>query len=229
MKIEQCEFSIIILNWNLAEYTKKCIESIVKYTKDVDYEIILVDNGSTEQASLEMLAPYEKNSLINVVRNKENFRVAKGNNIGFREANGKYLLMLNNDTEIKSENWFVHAIRLFQHDWTIGLIGAAGGYHDKNLKHLASFSATKLQTVEYAEGWCLWIRKQVYEKIGGLDESFYLFCEDSDFCFSAKKLGYKVVILPHNIVHFGGKTHKKKPEILKLSKDSSHKPQQKWG
>lgn len=230
MNIELCEFSIIILNWNLASYTKKCIDSIIKYTHNINYEIILVDNGSTEKESLDLFSAYKNVPNIRIVRNKENLRVAAGNNSGFKIAKGKYFLMLNNDTEIKEEDWYVNTIRLFQSDWKLGIIGTAGGYHDKNLNHVASFLATKkeIQVVEYVEGWCMWTRKQIYQKIGGLDERYYLFCEDSDYCFSAKKLGYKVVIIPHNIIHYGGKTHKKKPEILVYSQESSKKLKEKW-
>jgi len=232
MEIEQCEFSIIILNWNLAGYTKQCIESIIKYTNDVDYEIILVDNGSTEKESLVLMEKYGKNPLIKIIRNKENLRVVGGNNEGFKVAKGKYILMLNNDTEIKEKNWFVSTIRLFESDWQLGIIGSAGGYHDKKLNHVASFLANnrkEMQIVEYAEGWCMWIRRQVYEKLGGLDKRYFLFCEDSDYCFQAKKEGYKVVILPHRVVHFGGKTHKKKTAMLKHSQESSMKLKAKWG
>lgn len=232
MKIDLCEFSIIILNWNLANYTKKCIESIIKHTNNIDYEIILVDNGSTEQESLDLLSIYEKKPLIKIVKNKENLRVAGGNNSGLRIAKGKYLLMLNNDTEIFQENWYMDAIRLFRTDWKIGVIGTAGGSHNKNLVHQASFHATTekgVQEVEYAEGWCMWLRRQIYQKLGGLDTRYYLFCEDSDYCFQAKNIGYKVVIIPHFITHFGGKTHQKKPEILKISQKSSVKLKEKWG
>lgn len=209
MKIELCELSIIIVNWNNAKLTKNCIESIFKNTNNLDYEIILVDNGSTESSSWKLMDYYDKHPLIKTVRTGYNYGFAGGNNRGLKYAKGKYFLLLNNDTIVQKENWFVSPIKVFENDWKTGIIGASGGYHDAKFKFVQNYSSNKIKEVEYVEGWAFFFRRQLYNRIGGLDEDFFLLCEDSDYCFKAKKLGYKTVICPLPIHHLGSQSLKK--------------------
>ncbi len=111
--------SIIILTWNTAKITQTCIRSINKYLKNkLDYEIILVDNASTDN-TLNLL---NKEENLIIVKNKENYGFSKGNNIGAKKAKADYLLFLNSDMQLIDSS-LVNMLKYFQDNLQIGLIG----------------------------------------------------------------------------------------------------------
>lgn len=194
--------TIIILCWNNLKYTKLCIESIFKYTKQ-PFQLIVVDQGSHDGTS-KYLKETLNNSLI--ISNCENKGFSCGNNQALRYAKCEYILILNNDCEIMKDNWIdlmVDANR------SAGIVGAAckkvrPNYNAKTFEYVGN--GNEDDQWSYIEGWCVFAKRDIWLALGGFDEIFNpAFSEDSDLSFRAKKLGLKIKAIPSlPVKHYGG-------------------------
>ena len=212
--------SIIILTFNQLEHTKQCLQSIEQYTPQ-PHELIIVDNGSTD-GTLDYLRKYanDRNNVF-VIANKQNLGFAAGNNQGLAIANGQYLLFLNNDTVV-TESWLAHMLSAFKRYPETGIVGPVSNYVSgpqqvkeasyNSLKRMHHFAkqwsiAHTGQTMEFYRvvGFCLLARREVIDRIGGLDEQFGSGnFEDDDFCLRAAAAGYKARIIQDAFVHHTG-------------------------
>jgi GT2 family glycosyltransferase len=214
MKLQK-KVHIILLNWNNEEDTLECIESLEKINYD-NYKIIIVDNGSKIESVLKIEKKYPE---MKIIKNKENLGFAGGNNIGIKYAieNGAdYVLLLNNDTTVEKDflEKLVEAGELNKKSGLLGLkinyyseqnrIWFAGGKVNwiKNkgthigLDEFDNSQFKKTKEVDYLTGCCLLIKREVVEKIGVLEEDYFLYYEDTDFCLRAKNAGYKIIYIP---------------------------------
>jgi GT2 family glycosyltransferase len=219
MKKQQGKVYIIVINFNGRDFLRKCLQSLLKETKYENYEIIVTDNNSTD-GSIEMI---EKNfPKIKLIKNKKNYGFSGGNNIGAKYAlkqNAQFILFLNNDTEV-TKGWLSKMVKTVNSKHEIGIVGPRFLYPDGTLqnncyKYRYGFSIAlapdKISEVDCVVAACMLIKRSVIEEIGLLDEGYFpIYFEDIDFCFRAKKAGYKVVCVPYSIVyHHKGKTMKK--------------------
>lgn len=219
------QVSIIIINYNTKEITKTCIESIFKNTKNIDFEIILVDNASND-GSFDL---FNNDSRITYIYNKENLGFGKANNLGYERCKGRYILLLNSDTILLN-----NAIKLF-HDYMesnsndVGCIGSIlldkenntghsyGDFHSlsntlyewfifpvlkkiKIVKSLSKYDNPQLYKknefeVPYIIGANLFIRKTIIEKYGLFDPDFFLYFEDTELQHRYAKNNIKRVII----------------------------------
>lgn len=223
--------SIIILTMNQLKYTKMCINSIKRYTK-YPYELIVVDNGSTDDTP-----SYLGKLDAKVIYNKENKGFAGGCNQGIRIARGAYMLLLNNDT-IVTDGWLKRLVRIAESSKRIGLVGPYTNMILGDQRIMVNYSpiekgekihqfAKKLSKrnngkykVADVSGFCLLIKEEVIEKIGLLDERFgTAYLEDVDFNYRTKNVGFKSVIAEDCFVHhFGSRTSMRQPlKTLKCS------------
>jgi len=212
--------SIIILTLNQLEHTEKCFESIKKYTEE-PYEIIVVDNGSSD-GTVEYLESFAaKNDRVKVIVNNTNRGFAAGNNQGISIASGEYILLLNNDT-ILTEGWLKGLIKVFEKNPDTGIVGpvsncvsgpqfikeASYGSDEEMQKFALKWSEEhRDETMTYIRvvGFCLMTRREVIEKIGGLDESYGSGnFEDDDFCIRAAQAGYNARIVRDVFIHHTG-------------------------
>ena len=207
--------AIIIVNWNRREDTLSCLESLARMTYP-EYRIILVDNGSTDGSAEAVRARFPQ---IQVIELPENRRFAGGNNVGLRDVLEKgddFALLLNNDTAVEP-HFLDHLVAAAQRDVSIALIGPKILYYDRSnviwfaggvlkptwgyvrhfgLRQVDDGRFDQSREVSFLTGCCLLIRRQVLEKVGLLDESFYLYSEDADYCLRASRAGYKLVFEP---------------------------------
>ena len=214
------QVSIIIPVYNQFDYTYRCIQSILKNSGDITYEIIIADDCSTD-----ITKEIEKAICgIQVIRNTENLRFLKNCNNATKYAKGEYILFLNNDTQVQ-ENWLAPLVELIESDKTIGMVGSklvypdgrlqeAGGilwkdgsawnYGNRSDPDLPEFNYVK--DVDYISGASIMISSKLWNGIGGFDERFApAYCEDSDLAFEVRKHGYRVVYQPLSVVvHFEG-------------------------
>lgn len=208
--------SIVILGFNQVEYTKKCIESIRKHTRQA-YELVLVDNGSkdgTEEFFRSI--PGAK-----VIRNDENQGVSKGWNQGMRLADGDYFLIFNNDT-IVGPGWLENMVRLCESDVSIGMVGPRSNYIAgpqivtpvpyKTEPGIQDFIAEwqgehDLSADEFGfiKGFCLLIPRPVFDKVGFFDERFGKGnFEDDDYSLRVRYHGYRTLIANDSFIHHYG-------------------------
>ena len=223
--------SIIMPVFNRLNYTKQCLDILYKITPHELFELIVINNASTD-GTKEFLNKFSQlYSNTKVIHTEENMGFTKACNMGAKIAAGEYLVFLNNDTLPRS-GWLNALITEVEKDGKIGAVGAkliypngklqeAGGiiFNDGTGWNFGRFDDPKRDIysesyeVDYCSGACLLVRKDVFWEIGGFDERYSpAYYEDTDLCFTLRKLGYKVVYCPRcEIVHFEGATASKDP------------------
>lgn len=212
--------SIIILTHNQLEHTEKCIESIKKFTPE-PHEIIIVDNGSTDSTLEYLGAEMATNDNVRVIVNSTNRGFASGNNQGIALARGEYVLLLNNDTVV-TEGWLGRMLNVFKRYPKTGIVGPMSNYVSgpqlvqkidyKNLEELGAFAARRAKEYDGQSfpiyrvvGFCLLVRREVINRIGGLDEQFGSGnFEDDDFCIRAALAGHESRIAQDVFIHHTG-------------------------
>lgn len=184
--------SIIILNWNGYETTKHCIRSVEKNTTYPDYEILLIDNGSTDGSAEKLKEEFPQ---IRLIKNKFNKGFSYGVNQGYREGRGHYLFHLNNDTEV-TEGWMEEALKTLESDPNIALVGCTEINSEqltdpRKLQKLKKKKDRAVMTVPVA--WVL--RKHMIEEIGYLDAEHFSpgYGEEMDWNYRALSKGYKLM------------------------------------
>lgn len=234
--------SIVILTYNKLDYTKLCIDSIRTYTKAGSYEIIIVDNASTD-GTVEWLKSQPD---IRCILNTENLGFPKGCNQGMEIAKGTEILLLNNDT-IVTKDWLTNLKKALYSDEKIGAVGpvtnCSVNYQDievgyKNVDEMQMFAANYNHTNarQWEEkvkiiGFCILFKRSVLDCIGFLDEQFspgnY---EDDDYCFRMITAGYKILLCNDTFIHHFGNTSFVYNEAYgELLRRNEKKFAQKWG
>lgn len=239
------EVSIIIVNYNTRELTSNCINSIIRETKDLSYEIIVIDNASNDDSQ----EYFKNNHQIKFVELPENIGFGRANNVGITHSKGEFLFFLNSDTILLN-----NAIKIF-HDFIsqnigkkIGCIGAMltdeesvvngyGGRFPNLMLHLKSYvsvffskrgSDFKIEgissDVDYVLGADMFIPREVINDIGGFDAQFFMYFEESDLQLRMAKKGYsrKIIVGP-KIVHLEGKSSFNSIKKLMMVKSSAFK------
>ena len=214
--------SIIIVNYNGKELLQKCLDSLLKVNYN-NFEIILVDNNSTD-GSVEFIT---KNypSLI-IIKLDSNKGFAEPNNVAAKISKGKYLLFLNNDTVV-TPNFISEMVKVMETDKKIavcqslllkpdGSVDSSGDFIDHlGVVYNSKTEIDEIREVSSARGASMLVRSDIFEKLDGFDQKFFVTFEDVDLCWRSWILGYRVLIIPTSIVyHEGGITIKKiKSEI----------------
>lgn len=223
------DLSIIIVNYNTKDLTLACVDSILKCNPKLTYEIILVDNGSTD-GSAELFHKIQGNKL-RVILHQKNLGFSKANNSGIKKALGQYILLLNSDTEIK-RGTLEALVEFAKHTPSVGIVAPRLLNSDGSLQASAFRLPTpKLAFQEY------WLGKKVYEKYvprvikpieveavvaaailitpqainraGLLDERYFMYFEDLDYCRKVRAVGLKIYYLPEvEVIHHHGASGK---------------------
>lgn len=206
--------SIIILTYNHLDYTKACIESILKYTKEGTYEIIVVDNCSTDETRKWL----KEQSYLKVILNDENLGFPKGCNKGIKAAcKENDILLLNNDT-IVTTNWLDNLKKCLYSNEKIGAVGAISNHQENlqgcdftydNFEQMQKLAARnnisdskRWEEKVFLIGFCILIKKEVMEKIKYLDESYTPgYIEDNDLSLQILKAGYKLFLCHDAFIH----------------------------
>ena len=233
------DLSIIIVNYNVKEFLQNLIHSIEKASSNLTKEIIIIDNAS-DDGSVDFIK--EKFPQIKLIANQTNLGFGKANNIGLKQATGKYILLINPDTLV-AEDTFEKMIQFFESNKNIGLAGCKILNPDgtlqlacrrsfpgpwtsftkvtglsnlfPNSKIFARYNLTYLDEnksyeVDAISGSFMMMRKEVYEKVGGFDEQFFMYGEDLDLCYRIQKAGFKVFYVHSTqIIHYKGESTKR--------------------
>ena len=214
--------SIIIVNYNGKELLQKCLDSLLKVNYD-NFEIILVDNNSTDGTVEFITKNYPSLIIIKLDSNKG---FAEPNNVAAKISKGKYLLFLNNDTVV-TPNFISEMVKVMETDKKIaicqslllkpdGSVDSSGDFIDHlGVVYNSKTEIDEIREVSSARGASMLVRSDIFEKLDGFDQKFFVTFEDVDLCWRSWILGYRVLIIPTSIVyHEGGITIKKiKSEI----------------
>ncbi|MCR8916741.1 glycosyltransferase family 2 protein [Bacteroides sp. ET225] len=234
------DVSIIIVNYNTELLILDCIKSIYEKTQYISFEIIVVDNASSNDHSI-----LKTDSRIRYIQSETNLGFGKANNLGAKHAKGKYLFFLNPDTFLINNAIFI-LFQFIENNHDVGICG--GNLYTKDLKpthsHFTIAPGIKFElynlfsgktflfkdvsyfnysenpiSVEYITGADLFIRKELFESINGFDKDFFMYFEESYLCFIAKQENSLVINVPQaHIIHLEGQSFslKEKREMLYL-------------
>jgi GT2 family glycosyltransferase len=229
------DLTIIVVSYNTKKLTLDCLDSIYKNSKGIDVQTIVVDNNS-EDGSLEALQELEDKKKIRLIRNKKNLGFSKANNQGIKTANGKHVLLLNSDTLVKhgsikklyefaekEKDAGVVGSRLLNRDGSIQpsclhfpSIGNAireYWFGEKGLFEKYAPQGAEPVEVDALVGACFMITGRALKKVGMLDERYFFYFEDIDYCRKVWKAGFRVYYLPTvEVVHYHGSSGRKLAE-----------------
>jgi GT2 family glycosyltransferase len=221
---------VIIVNWNTKDLLCQCIDSLAQRVKNIDTEILVVDNGSTDGS---VAAVREKFPGVRLIENSMNLGFAKANNHALSISKGRYLLLLNPDTQVKDEA-IPQMLSFMNAHAEAGVVGAqllnADGSKQNSIANFPSLATELLNKsllrrlfpdkfpgkerdypgpveVDSVIGACMLVRRETVEQVGPLDEEYFLFLEETDWCYRMKKAGWKVYHIPQTeVLHFQGKS-----------------------
>jgi len=226
--------SIIIVNWNGEKFLRRCLPSIAYYINLSKYrfQIYVVDNASVDESQDYIRSHFPE---INLIQNTSNLGFAKANNIAMRQCRSRYILLANNDVEL-IYNVLDEMIDFMDENKDVGVAGCQlidsqnspqqshGRFHIFNeectdllvsifypllrkrkntIPYLGSSSAYE---VDYVSGAFFLIRESLVTEIGMLDEAYFFYCEEMDFCYRVKQeTDYRILLLPYlKVIHYGG-------------------------
>ena len=209
--------SVIVLTYNNLRFTKACLKSLELNTCYPDWELVLVDNASTDGSGDYLLEYAQDKAWVKLVQNDENLGFAAGNNRGLERATGEYLVVLNNDTYV-TRGWLLDLVRHLRKDPKLGLIGAVTNnigneakidihYEDMAGMERAAYAYTRRHAreeldVRMVAFFCTAMPRSLFEAVGGLDERFGLgFFEDDDYCKRVAAEGYRIAVAEDVFVH----------------------------
>ena len=209
--------SVIIVNFNGRELLKQCLLTLSK-TDYPNYEIVVVDNASTDGSLAEIKKSFGSDPHVKLVENRENVGHSEGCNIGAQLTEGRYLVFLDSDIEFEAENWLQEMVKVMENDSTVGLAQAkivlsedkrrldcvcvaidalgtwAANYGSKEEKLKENFE------IMAASSGCSIIRREVFNNAGGFDDAYFIYDDDTDLSLRTRMLGYRVLFVPSSVV-----------------------------
>mgnify|MGYP001482880892 CR=1 FL=1 len=238
------DLSVIIVSYNTCRLTLNAIESVFQSRTRYSYEVIVVDNHSTD-GSVSMIR--EKFPAVKVISNERNEGFSKANNRGIRISRGRYVLLLNSDTVIEPDTLEIMIRFMDEHPD----VGAAGckvvlpdgsldkacrrGFPTPSASFYYAFGISKLfpkhprfnqyqlsyldpdqdYPVDCLVGAFMMVRRETIDQVGLLDEQFFMYGEDIDWCYRIKQAGWQIYYYPHTrIVHYKGASSRRKPRRI---------------
>lgn len=234
------ELSVVIVNYNTKDLLLQTLESVYRHAGNVQLEVFVVDNASTDGSDLAVASQYPS---VKLVRNEVNRGFAFANNQAMRETSGRFVLLLNSDT-IVQENTFRIMIDYMKKNVKVGAAGCKIIQPDGTLDlacrrsfptpsnalyqalkldklfpkspRFAAYNMTYLDEdeahpVDSLVGAFMMVRREVIEEVGMLDEQFFMYGEDLDWCYRIKKTGWEIWYYPKTfIIHYKGASSQKK-------------------
>jgi hypothetical protein len=251
------DVSVVIVSWKVKDLLKKNLETLFNSKGDIDFEIFVVDNNS-QDGTVEMVN--KEFPQVNLIANRDNLGFAKANNLAINQARGRYILLLNPDMQVK-ENTLVNMVTWMDDNPRAGVAGCKliddkGGvvphvrefprFGDQmaitlKIPHIfpgvlnnyiiKDFDYSEEREVDSIRGSFFAIRREVIEEIGGLDERYFIWFEEVDYCRRVKEAGWKVMYTPATTcVDYVGKSFIQVPKgkTQKYFRDSMLKYFYKW-
>ncbi|MDI7274752.1 MAG: glycosyltransferase family 2 protein [Anaerolineae bacterium] len=238
------DLSVIIVSWNTAPLLRACLDSIRQHSTGVSTQIIVVDNAS-DDGSAEMVAGRYPGAVL--ISNASNLGYARANNQGISRASGRYVLLLNSDTEVRAgalaamvaymdghpqvgaagprligpdgtiqRSYDLFPLRPWQMAWQKGLDVIWPGNALTRRGRIGRWDPTRPLAVDWLVGAALLVRGDVIALVGGLDERFWMYGEDLDWCYRIRRTGWQVHYLPQAAVyHRHGGSSERSPGLAR--------------
>ena len=228
--IKNKKVAVVLLNWNGKELLAKFLPSVIENSREENVEIILADNGSTDDSIAFMQSNFPE---VKVLDLKENYGFAKGYNVALKQVEADYFVLLNSDVEV-TPNWISPCIQRMEEDHHIAAIqpkilsferkeyfeyaGAAGGFIDKygypfcrgrflNVVEKDEGQYNEASPIFWASGACMFVRADAFNEANGFDDHFWAHMEEIDLCWRLKNRAYSIWYEPKSTVyHLGGGT-----------------------
>ena len=224
--------SILIPSKDHTDDLETCLHSLYSRTFYENFEVIVIENNSTDPATFAYYKDAEKRyeGLKVVTWPEKGFNFSAINNFGREAAQGEYLLLLNNDVEVRNGDWLTELLRQCAHPGGAAICGAMLYYPDETLQHAGVvtglggyaghshkykkaggsgylFRAATVQDFSAVTGACLLVRASVWDEVKGLDEKFAVAFNDVDFCLRVRDKGYRIVWTPYaQLTHYESKS-----------------------
>ena len=226
---ENPALSIVLVCWNNKAYMDPCLKSLYDSGMKNTFDVIVVDNGSTD-GSQQMLA--EKYSKVKVIQNAENVGLGKASNQGIEATNGTYILLLNNDTIVNGSS-FDAMVDFLDQNPKVGAVGGKLLNSDGTIQacyncfstlkdeffvatrlgelirpgYPAIMNAEEITSVDWLGSACLMLRRSALDEVGLLDEEYFIYGDEADLQYRLKKAGWHIYYLPQaTTIHFGGRS-----------------------
>ncbi|MFQ5721406.1 MAG: glycosyltransferase family 2 protein [Candidatus Aminicenantales bacterium] len=240
-----CDLSIIIVNWNTKSLLKQCLESIKAHTKKISYEIIVVDNSSTDGSADMVEANFPE---VILIKNEKNLGYGQANNQALVRAQGKYVLFLNSDVAV-NDNCLDEMFEFMENHPQVGASACKLTYPDGRLQHscrqfpsfkvfflmliglravfpkmkifqkymMLDWDHSDLREVDQIMGSFMFVRKDSLEQIGSFDQRYWMYFEEVDLCLRLNKAGWKIVHYPYaSAVHYLSKSSEQWSEAKRV-------------
>ncbi|MDX2165368.1 MAG: glycosyltransferase family 2 protein [Gammaproteobacteria bacterium] len=209
------DVSVIIVNYNTRDLVKRCIDSVLNQ-KNSHFEIIVVDNASQDN-SVEILKGYGDKIIL--IANDHNHGFGKANNIGFKRVSGKNIFLLNPDA-VLTDNLTLEKLRDYlKNNTTCGIVGPVVMQNERMIQpqyvypgqnHLMKNLEALPGKIAWIIGASMFVRREVYEKLNGFDEDYFLYCEEVDLCLRARRAGWNIQVAQNvQVEHIGAASEKK--------------------
>jgi len=221
------KLSVVILNYNVRYFLELCLKSVQEALKDIDAEIIVVDNNSSDESCQMVNDAFPE---VILIQNDKNLGFSKGNNQGVKLAKGEYILILNPDTVV-AEDSLKKLLEFADSKKNVGIVGCklidgSGKFLPESKRNIptpkvsirkifgnsSSYYANHINEnntykADILVGACMLLKKEMYQKVGGFDEDYFMYGEDIDLSFKILKLGYDNYFFGDTtILHFKGES-----------------------
>ena len=234
------DLSIIIVNWNTKEYLLPCVRSIFENEQGMDGEVVVVENGSQDGSADEIRKTFP---FVHIIENERNLGFAKAVNQGLQKASGRYVLLLNPDTQVK-HGAIERLVSFMDAHPQVGITGVqllnSDGSRQNSIANFPSLATELLNKsllrslfpkrfpgkgrnypepfeVNSVIGACMMVRREAWGQVGLLDEDYFLFLEETDWCYRMKRAGWKIYHVPDaEVYHFQGKSAEKEKKRARV-------------
>ena len=226
------DLSIIIVNWNTRDLLAQCLQSVYDTVRGLEFEVFVVDNASTDGSAAMVRERFPQ---VQLIENGENVGFARANNQAIERSTGHYVLLLNSDTVVtpgaiealvkfadlrpdagavgpqllNGDGSFQASYAQFPTLWTEVLLlwGIARVVYSRYFPSNPPEHSQETCECDWVGGACLLVRKEAIAEVGTLDEDYFLYVEEADWCYRLKQRGWKILYYPDaRIVHYGGRS-----------------------
>lgn len=223
--------SIIIVNWNTRDLLAQCLQSVYDTVQGLEFEVFVVDNGSSDGSAAMVREWFPQ---VHLIENQENVGFARANNQAIRQSTGRYVLLLNPDTEVQPgalemlvhfmeehsqagaagarllnpdgtlQPWCDPAPTLSRESWRLFHLDVFWPYGRYNM---ATWDLRTPREVDVVPGACLIIRQEALDQVGLLDEDYFIYSEEVDLCYRLRQAGWRIYWVPQSeVIHYGGQS-----------------------